>query len=83
MVTQFFLVLATTKVAPQLIQPTPGLLMTNDLTNAKLEDAVHCFALSKNDSYVMSASGGKISLFNTMSFKVIFGDSHDLGLNKT
>ncbi|CAL9022900.1 unnamed protein product, partial [Prunus brigantina] len=29
-----------------------------------------CFALSKKDSYVMSASGGKISLFNMMTFKV-------------
>lgn len=57
--------------------------MTNDLTNAKPEDAVPCFALSKNDSYVMSASGGKISLFNMMSFKVIFGNSYNLGLKKT
>ena len=44
--------------------------MTNDLAGAKSEDAVHCFALSKNDSYVMSSSGGKISLFNMMTFKV-------------
>uniref|UniRef100_A0A804MHE8 Acid phosphatase n=1 Tax=Zea mays TaxID=4577 RepID=A0A804MHE8_MAIZE len=33
---------------------------------------VHYFALSKNDSYVMSASGGKISLFNMMTFKLVF-----------
>ncbi|XP_020977182.1 protein TOPLESS isoform X1 [Arachis ipaensis] len=38
--------------------------MTNDI-------AVPCFALSKNDSYVMSASGGKISLFNMMTFKTM------------
>lgn len=44
--------------------------MTNDITDADLEDAAPCFALSKNDSYVMSASGGKISLFNMMTFKV-------------
>lgn len=44
--------------------------MTNDLTGAKSEDAISCFALSKNDSYVMSSSGGKISLFNTLTFKV-------------
>ncbi|PON89861.1 Topless-related protein [Trema orientale] len=62
---------ATTKVAPQLAQPTSGILMTNDLTNARPEDAVPCFALSKNDSYVMSASGGKISLFNMMSFRTM------------
>lgn len=46
--------------------------MINDLTEAKPEDALSCFALSKNDSYVMSASGGKISLFNMMTFKVMF-----------
>lgn len=45
--------------------------MTNDITETNLEEAVPCFALSKNDSYVMSASGGKISLFNMMTFKVI------------
>ena len=44
--------------------------MTNDVVDANPEDAVSCFALSKNDSYVMSASGGKISLFNMMTFKV-------------
>lgn len=66
------MVQATTKAAPQLVQPTSGMLMTNDLTNSRPEDAVPCFALSKNDSYVMSSSGGKISLFNMMSFKVIF-----------
>ena len=44
--------------------------MTNDIADVNPEEAVHCFALSKNDSYVMSASGGKISLFNMMTFKV-------------
>lgn len=61
----------TTKVAPQLFQPSSGMLMANDIKDAKPEEAVPCFALSKNDSYIMSASGGKISLFNTMTFKVI------------
>lgn len=45
--------------------------MSNDLNDAKpTEDTVACIALSKNDSYVMSASGGKVSLFNMMTFKV-------------
>ncbi|CAL2273328.1 unnamed protein product [Prunus armeniaca] len=44
--------------------------MTNDISDTNPEDAVRCFALSKKDSYVMSASGGKISLFNMMTFKV-------------
>lgn len=44
--------------------------MKNDVADSNPEEAVPCFALSKNDSYVMSASGGKISLFNMMTFKV-------------
>lgn len=44
--------------------------MTNDICDTNLEDVVPCFALSKNDSYVMSASGAKISLFNMTTFKV-------------
>jgi hypothetical protein len=61
---------ATASVPPQLWQPSSGILMTNDINDSNTEDAVPCFALSKNDSYVMSASGGKISLFNMMTFKV-------------
>ncbi|MCI23115.1 protein TOPLESS-like, partial [Trifolium medium] len=60
---------ATASVPPQLWQPSSGILMTNDINDSSTEDAVPCFALSKNDSYVMSASGGKISLFNMMTFK--------------
>lgn len=45
--------------------------MTNDVAETNPDEAVPCFALSKNDSYVMSASGGKISLFNMMTFKVM------------
>lgn len=62
---------ATATIAPQLWQPSSGILMTNDLSDTNPEDAVSCFALSKNDSYVMSASGGKISLFNMMTFKTM------------
>nr|KYP56795.1 Apoptotic protease-activating factor 1 [Cajanus cajan] len=62
---------ATASVLPQLWQPSSGILMTNDITDSNTEDAVPCFALSKNDSYVMSASGGKISLFNMMTFKTM------------
>ncbi|KAM7480337.1 hypothetical protein LguiA_028550 [Lonicera macranthoides] len=62
---------ACTSVPPQLWQPSSGILMTNDISETNLEDAVPCFALSKNDSYVMSASGGKISLFNMMTFKTM------------
>lgn len=66
---------ATASVVPQLWQPPSGILMTNDIshiTGTNSEEAVPCFALSKNDSYVLSASGGMISLFNMISFKVVF-----------
>ncbi|KAI5337505.1 PREDICTED: topless-related [Prunus dulcis] len=62
---------ATASVSPQLWQPSSGILMTNDIADTSPEEAVPCFALSKNDSYVMSASGGKISLFNMMTFKTM------------
>ncbi|KAG2700213.1 hypothetical protein I3760_07G221600 [Carya illinoinensis] len=63
---------ATNKVHPQLWQPKSGLqFMRNDLTGTNKEDAVPCFALSKNDSYLMSASGGMISLFNMLTFKTM------------
>ncbi|KAL6974159.1 Topless-related protein 4, partial [Sarracenia purpurea var. burkii] len=62
---------ATASVPPQLWQPASGILMTNDISDTNPEDAVPCYALSKNDSYVMSASGGKISLFNMTTFKTM------------
>lgn len=63
---------STAFIVPQLWQPTNGALMSNDLSETKsAEESAACIALSKNDSYVMSASGGKISLFNMMTFKVM------------
>ncbi|GMI82011.1 TOPLESS-related 1 [Hibiscus trionum] len=62
---------ATASVPPQLWQPSSGILMKNEVADSNPEEAVPCFALSKNDSYVMSASGGKISLFNMMTFKTM------------
>ncbi|KAK1366312.1 hypothetical protein POM88_041873 [Heracleum sosnowskyi] len=44
---------ATASIVPQLWQPTSEILMTNDISDRNPEDAVPCFALSKNDSYVM------------------------------
>ncbi|CAN8246917.1 unnamed protein product [Cochlearia groenlandica] len=61
----------TASVQPVLWQPAGGIMMTNDITTTNPEEAIPCFALSKNDSYVMSASGGKISLFNMMTFKTM------------
>ncbi|KAI3786010.1 hypothetical protein L1987_45137 [Smallanthus sonchifolius] len=65
-----FPVKATADMTPQLWQPASGILMTNDIREANLEDNVPSLALSKNSSYVLSASGGKISLFNLSTFKV-------------
>lgn len=62
---------ATANVVPQHWQPNSGLLMSNDVSGVNLDEAVPCIALSKNDSYVMSACGGKVSLFNMMTFKVM------------
>ncbi|KAA8536804.1 hypothetical protein F0562_029282 [Nyssa sinensis] len=62
---------ATANVVPLHWQPNSGLLMTNDTSGVNLEEAVPCIALSKNDSYVMSASGGKVSLLNMVTFKVM------------
>ncbi|XP_009338217.2 topless-related protein 3 isoform X1 [Pyrus x bretschneideri] len=62
---------ATASVAPLHWQPNSGLLMANDVAGVNLEEAIPCIALSKNDSYVMSACGGKVSLFNMMTFKVM------------
>ncbi|KAL0927511.1 hypothetical protein M5K25_001686 [Dendrobium thyrsiflorum] len=62
---------STASVLPQLWQPPNGSPMTNETNDCNPEESSACFALSKNDSYVMSASGGKVSLFNMMSFKVM------------
>ncbi|XP_040990771.1 topless-related protein 3-like [Juglans microcarpa x Juglans regia] len=47
------------------------LLMTDYVSGVNLEEAVMCIALSNNDSYVMPTCGGKVSLFNMMTFKVM------------
>ncbi|KAL4341350.1 hypothetical protein GQ457_08G009520 [Hibiscus cannabinus] len=61
---------ATANVVPHHWQPNSG-LMTNDVIGVNLEEAVPCIAVSKNDSYVLSATGGKVSLFNLMTFRVM------------
>ncbi|KAF8011645.1 hypothetical protein BT93_J2048 [Corymbia citriodora subsp. variegata] len=62
---------ATCAVEPKFWQPPSGIIMTNDISNIILDHANPCFALSKNDSYLLSTSGGKISLFNMMTFKTM------------
>ncbi|CAI9092663.1 OLC1v1027973C2 [Oldenlandia corymbosa var. corymbosa] len=62
---------ANTSHAPRLWQPRSGLLMINHLSDDLNSDKVFspCFALSKNDAYLITTSGKKVSLFNTMTFK--------------
>ncbi|MQM07473.1 hypothetical protein Taro_040313 [Colocasia esculenta] len=62
---------STPSVSPQLWQPANGVHMANDTAESSNDESIACIALSKNDSYVMSASGGKVSLFNVMTFRVM------------
>ncbi|CAN0877532.1 Topless-related protein 4 [Linum grandiflorum] len=60
----------TTEVLPELWKPkNPSATMKNDLTANP--EALPCFALSKNDCYLLSASGGKITLYNMLTFKTL------------
>jgi len=45
--------------------------MTNDVSGVNLDEVVPCNALLKNVSYVLPACGGKVSLFNMMTFNVM------------
>ncbi|CAI9782458.1 unnamed protein product [Fraxinus pennsylvanica] len=60
---------ARTNTVPQLWQPCSEISVTNYISLINPEDAVPCFALSKNDAYVISTSGGGISLFNAITFQ--------------
>ncbi|XP_060208854.1 topless-related protein 1-like isoform X2 [Lycium barbarum] len=60
---------ATTKCTPQLWQPRSGVLLTNSLPRSDAGAISPCVALTKNDSYAISASGGAVSIFNITMFK--------------
>ncbi|KAK9919923.1 hypothetical protein M0R45_028497 [Rubus argutus] len=62
---------ASASVVPQLVKADSGVVMVNDVSGVNLEEAFPCIALSKNDSYVMSAYGGKIKLFNIVTLDVM------------
>ncbi|CAO2168151.1 unnamed protein product [Urochloa humidicola] len=51
-------------------QPANEIVMKNDTSGVNPEEATPCIALSQNEFHVMSASGGKVSLFNMMTFQV-------------
>lgn len=44
--------------------------LSNDVGTGEHELVVPCFALSKNDSYVASAWGGKVSLFGLQTSEI-------------
>ncbi|WVZ96512.1 hypothetical protein U9M48_042142 [Paspalum notatum var. saurae] len=58
----------TTSVPPHLWQAEDGILMENDIANDNPEEATSCIALSRDDHYLISASGGRISVFNMRTF---------------
>nr|XP_027072066.1 topless-related protein 1-like [Coffea arabica] len=62
---------ATTNRPPCLWHPKTGSIMVNDLNNDPYQIVSPCFALSKNDSYLVSASGGMVSLFNIVNFEKV------------
>ncbi|XP_031373789.1 topless-related protein 1-like isoform X2 [Punica granatum] len=63
---------ATVKSTPHLWHPkNSSNLMTNQLTETPPNKVLPCMAISRNDSYLLSASGGTVSLFNIPYFKVM------------
>nr|GLL32535.1 uncharacterized protein LOC109149060 isoform X11 [Ipomoea trifida] len=60
---------ATANSAPEHWQPNSG-LMINDV-DVNPEEVVSCIDLSKNESYIVSAAGKKVSLLDIMTFEVL------------
>ncbi|XP_055820274.1 protein TPR3-like isoform X2 [Solanum dulcamara] len=62
----------TPKCTPQLWQPRSGqsgVFLTNGLPSSDAGAVSPCIALTKNDFYALSASGGAVSIFNILVFK--------------
>ncbi|XP_020102466.1 topless-related protein 4-like [Ananas comosus] len=68
---------ATATFPPLLWTPSSGMMMNNELGNANV-GAAHCFALSKNDGYLVSSSGGNTSIVNMINFKRVEKIKHSL-----
>ncbi|KAF7104952.1 hypothetical protein CFC21_105814 [Triticum aestivum] len=62
---------STASVSPHLWQPESGLVMVNYASDGIPKEATACIVVSKNDFYVVSASGGEISLYSMRTFKVM------------
>lgn len=61
----------TTEYNPYIWKSEAGLMMINDITNVQTEEASHCFALSNSDSYLISTSGGPLTLFNVVTWQAV------------
>ncbi|CAL5003896.1 unnamed protein product [Urochloa decumbens] len=51
-------------------QPANEIVLKNDTSDVNPEEATPCIALSQTKFCVMSASGGKVSMFNIMTFQI-------------
>ncbi|KAJ0986496.1 hypothetical protein J5N97_004852 [Dioscorea zingiberensis] len=56
---------ADVRQQPELKTPVNDKVLANELSATATNKALHWFALSRNDGYLMSLSGGPISLYNT------------------
>ncbi|KAJ0986533.1 hypothetical protein J5N97_004889 [Dioscorea zingiberensis] len=63
---------ADVRQQPELKTPVNDKVLANELSATATNNALHWFALSRNDGYLMSLSGGPISLYNTKLRKVRF-----------
>lgn len=61
---------ATTNYSPELCLPNHEIDMKNDTSARGPGEVNPCMALTKNDSFLMSCSGGKMALFNLKTFQV-------------
>jgi len=61
---------ATAKLAPELWKPANGIDMRNDTSCRGRREVDPCMIVTKNSSYVMSCSGGMVSVFKTPTFQV-------------
>ncbi|XP_050380281.1 protein TPR1-like [Argentina anserina] len=63
---------ASASVVPQLVVGEDNAsFMANDVSGVNLDAAVPCVKISKNDSYAISAYGGRINLFNIIKLTVM------------
>ncbi|KAI3913464.1 hypothetical protein MKW98_003943 [Papaver atlanticum] len=56
-------------VLPEIWEPKSGKLMVNDIEDVTNGEADPCFSMSNNEVYLISTSGGKISVFSMATFE--------------